>query len=76
MPLSIVIEITVKFPLAVDVGSASTQYRGRHSFPPEIISHTGRLRHRFGLSLRVVWDLLTERGGPRVPAEPIAAAGA
>ena len=36
-------------------------YRG-YRFPPEIISHTVWLYHRFGLSLRDVEDLLAERG--------------
>ena len=36
-------------------------YRG-HRFPPEIISHTVWLYHRFTLSLRDVEDLLAERG--------------
>jgi len=36
-------------------------YRG-HRFPPEIISHTVWLYHRFALSLRDVEDLLAERG--------------
>ena len=34
-----------------------------HRFPPEIISHTVWLYHRFTLSFRDVEDLLAERGG-------------
>ena len=33
-----------------------------YRFPPEIISHTVWLYHRFGLSFRDVEDLLAERG--------------
>jgi len=35
-------------------------YRG-YQFPPEIISHTVWLYHRFTLSLRDIEDLLAER---------------
>ena len=34
----------------------------RHRFPAEIISHCVWLYHRFGLSFRVVEELLFERG--------------
>lgn len=34
----------------------------RHRFPPEIISHTVWLHHRFNLSHRDIEDLLAERG--------------
>ena len=33
-----------------------------YRFPPEIISHTVWLYHRFGLSFRDVEELLAERG--------------
>ena len=38
-----------------------TKYRG-HRFPPEIISHSVWMYHRFCLSLRDVEDLLAKRG--------------
>ena len=38
-----------------------TMYRG-HRFPPEIISHSVWMYHRFCLSLRDVEDLLAKRG--------------
>ena len=40
---------------------APSQYRG-HRFPPELISHSVWLYHRFCLSFRDVEDLLAERG--------------
>ncbi len=38
-----------------------TRYR-RHRFPPEIISYSVWLYHRFSLSYRDIEDLLAERG--------------
>ena len=40
-----------------------TNYRG-HRFPPEIISHSVWLYHRFCLSFRDVEELLAKRGIP------------
>jgi transposase-like protein len=40
--------------------SSQPNYRG-YRFPPEIISHTVWLYHRFTLSLRDIEDLLAER---------------
>ena len=40
--------------------SSPPNYRG-YRFPPEIISHTVWLYHRFTLSLRDIEDLLAER---------------
>ena len=40
--------------------SSPPNYRG-YRFPPEIISHTVRLYHRFTLSLHDIEDLLAER---------------
>jgi putative transposase len=34
----------------------------RHSFPPQIIAHVVRLNLRFPLSLRLVGEMLLERG--------------
>ena len=41
--------------------TSTLSYR-RHRFPPEIISHSAWLYHRFCLSFRDVEDLLAERG--------------
>ena len=41
--------------------SQPPRYRG-YRFPPEFISHTVWLYHRFSLSFRDVEDLLAERG--------------
>ncbi len=41
--------------------TTATNYR-RHRFPPEIISHSVWLYHRFPLSFRDVEELLAERG--------------
>jgi len=40
--------------------SSKLNYRG-YRFPPEIISHTVWLHHRFSLSLRDIEDLLAKR---------------
>ena len=41
--------------------SKSVSYK-RHRFPPEIIAHAVRLYFRFPLSLRLVEEMLLERG--------------
>ena len=43
------------------MNNGTSSYRG-HRFPPEIISHSVWLYHRFCLSFRDVEDLLAERG--------------
>ena len=43
------------------MSSQAPDYRG-YRFPPEIISHTVWLYHRFSLSFRDVEDLLAQRG--------------
>ena len=48
-------------PISDNVAMSSPpNYRG-YRFPPEIISHTVWLYHRFTLSLRDIEDLLAER---------------
>ena len=66
------------------MSTPATRYR-RHRFPPQIISHSVWLYHRFSLSFRDVEDLLAQRGievsyesirrwclkfGPGMPPEP------
>ncbi len=43
------------------MSTPATRYR-RHRFPPQIISHSVWLYHRFSLSFRDVEDLLAQRG--------------